>query len=158
MRQREGNKSIYGGIAATPSPHRPPTQALLRGLSSIAASSAFSCALHLSPRSTLPMAPYIANSLADLYERSRPPHIRGRGAILPQPSDGEAFSSHPRPPSWAPSRICTWTTHIKVGRCSPKSISSILHSPGRVPPDRTGGMRLFAPVQYPRPAGANIAP
>src|SRR3712207_5365518 len=43
--------------------------------------------------------------------------LRGpRGNSSTAISSGEAFSSHPRPPSWASSRIGAWTTHIKVGK------------------------------------------
>src|SRR5215207_3702021 len=44
--------------------------------------------------------------------------IRGRGAILLQSSPVARNSQAILGPSWASSRIRTWTTHIKVGRNS----------------------------------------
>jgi MFS family permease len=45
---------------------------------------------------------------------------RPRGNSSTAIFNGEAFSGHPRSPFWASSRICTWATHIKVGRGSRK--------------------------------------
>src|SRR3712207_9000217 len=97
----------------------------------------------LPPRSTLPTAPYIANTA--LLRRSLLvvkasvggegqffySHLRWRGILKPSSA-----------PLWASSRICAWTTHIKVGGRSRKSAYRHLHKTAA----RRYGQSSFAPL------------
>ena len=90
--------------------------------------------------STPPTAPYVANSPLRRSLLAVGASVGGEGQFFHSHLSWRGVLKPSSAPLCASSRICAWTTPIKVGRCSRKSVSRMLHG---IP--HRGGEMPFSP-------------